>query len=244
MKPFVFALTASMALAPIAASAVPIEHVREGQVYDFDVFGQFTNPRAEVLDVARGQVLIQILEGNRQGEVLWVAPGRLLTLDQSRQQEAENIGGGIVVGLALLCLISGECDEEAPAASTTTAPPPPSDRSSVSYTPVADGAIVVDNMCDREITFRFAYYNDGQMIRPDLDWTLGGDGLWRLNNEDGDVIMTDFDTILYHAETTDGAAIWSGDTNVRLGGQTFGMRRVDLSEEGQDYQLRLACDNI
>jgi hypothetical protein len=213
------------------AQAVDYEIIAVDQIYDFDVFGQFTNPKARVLKKEDGRVLIQILEGDRAGEVEWVLPSKLLTLDESRKQELENVETGIGVGVAIICALAGGCDKE-PGTIPETMPDGP------------DRNVLVQNKCDRDVSLWLTYYHDGRWLGGTAGWLIAAGKRTYLGLGNEKKLIADNDLVYLYAASTDGSKTWKGDskTIVRLGDDRYDMRRVEMDRLGPDYLIALSCD--
>ncbi|MCR8722924.1 hypothetical protein [Frigidibacter sp. ROC022] len=231
-------LVFSLALAG-EALAVDYGIIAPDQIYDYDVFGQFTNPRAKVLDKRNGQVLIQILEGDRAGEVEWVSPSKLLTLDESRKQESENIGAGIGIGIAVICAITGGCKDDAAGKGDSGGGTIPK-----SMPDDVNRKVVISNRCSRPFDIWLAYYLDGQFRGNGDYWTIKPAIRTYLTGSSGAKVIADNDQVYYFAKSTDGQLVWNGrnKTKVRMEGKVYDMRPGKMVLKSGEYELALTCD--
>lgn len=212
--------------------AIEYEHVRAGQTYEYDLSFQFTNPRARVLEKRGGKVLIEILEGDRAGEVDWVSPSKLLTSSESQKQETENIVGGLAVGAAIFCALTDSC-------------PKTEEKKSFKQSgnvSAGDRRVLISNNCHKTIELWLAYYRQGKFLGDDVYWTIKPGEKSYLNVKDGSTLYADSNKFLFYARSTDQKLVWEGEREINLAGKRkLPMKTLNVSQDDDRYSAELTC---
>ena len=225
-------------------SAFDYDLIREGQVFDYDVVGQFTNPAVRVLKKQGGKVLIEYIEGDRAGQVEWVSPTRLMTMDESRKQEGENIGAGIGVGIVVICAITGACEDDKTKKKQPLVQEKGKDSAEVP-TSLPDGRdyeVAVKNDCSRDVKFWIAYYRDGKFYGSSDYWNLKAKGTFDLKSK-GNPVTADNELAFIYVESVTGGLVWNGQgkSYIRMDGERYDMRRYEMAKVDGYYQVTLTC---
>ncbi len=211
--------------------------IREGQRYELDVSFQFTNPSALVLKKGGGKVMIEILEGDRKGEVLWVSPGKLLTTDQSRKQEAENVVDGLSAAAALLCALSKNCDPNNQKKST-----PRNSNPDQNYPRLPLRQVQFANTCNKTIDVWLAYRNNGGLRGSNAYWTIKPDESFSIRSS-GKTVFADSDQMWVFAKAKDESLQWSGGRSITLAGKkTLDMQKANVFVRNNRWQISFNCD--
>lgn len=249
-KRFILSLAVCCAMMTLPTSAIEYKHIEKDQTYDLDLQFQFTNPLVKVLDKRAGRVLVQILEGDRKGEVDWYSPSKLLTRSESRKQETENIGGGLAVGAAILCQFSETCrnnvernrrKKNKPYASKPTKKALQSN--SLVHAPEGpDRRVRIQNDCHKKVMIWLAYSLNGALHGGNYSWTIQPSKASKLNLRGKVALLADASEMYFYAKSTDSVYKWTGKHRINLEGKNqLPMQFINARLSNGNYNIRLTC---